>query len=99
MSKPTVPEIAPLVKALYERNSVGCCLHIVLDEGNVGDDDVCLLLDLGPDSHEACVQLAEKLLLMSKTQRPKLNVTCRYIAGSRGVPVRSIRREGQSGAS
>ena len=74
MSKPTRLELAPLVKALYERNSVGCCLHIVLDEGNVEDSDVAFCLSWArTEGHEACIQLAEKLLLMSRTQRLRLS--------------------------
>lgn len=41
-AKPTVPEVLPAVRALYARKggSVGCCLHIVLDDPNYDDDCV-----------------------------------------------------------
>lgn len=63
----------PLVRALYERNCVGCHLHIVLDDGNVEDSHVKFCLDEAKEEGcQECVTLAEKLLLMSKTQRRKL---------------------------
>lgn len=71
--KPTVQEVAPLVSALYERNPVGCCLHIVLDDENVSDSHVAFCLDMAHESgHCDCIKLAGLLLLMSKTQRLKL---------------------------
>lgn len=74
-TKPTVPEIVPLAKAIYARPGgvVGCCLHIVLDDGNYEDGSVQYCLDqaIGFD-HKDCVELARKLLLMSKTQRRKV---------------------------
>ena len=72
-TKPTVPEVRPLVVALYKRNQVGCCLHIVLDDGNVHDDHVQFCIDLAKTKgHEDCLALAKLLLRMSRTQRNKL---------------------------
>lgn len=31
--RPTVPDVLPLVRAIYERHCAGCCLHIVTDDG------------------------------------------------------------------
>jgi hypothetical protein len=79
--KPTVPEVLPLVRRLYNeddlcsRNSgiVGGHLHIVLDDGNVEDSNVQFCLQEAIKDHCAtCIRLAELLLLMSKTQRAKL---------------------------
>lgn len=75
MDKPTVPEVAPLVRALYASpgGGVGCCLHIVLDDGNVDDKsvDFCLRTAL-MRGHPECERLALLLRRMSKTQRLKL---------------------------
>ena len=72
-SKPTVPEVMPLVRRLYERNPVGCCLHIVLDDGNVEDHSVEFCIDQAHDrGHEECLELAKILFRMSRTQRRKL---------------------------
>jgi hypothetical protein len=77
----TVPDVAPLVRALYERHAAGCCLHIVLDDLNVSDDDVRFCIEFArsedathdrPEDRDACVALGEKLLSMSRTQRLKL---------------------------
>ena len=73
--KPTVPEVAPIVRALYARHSAGCCWHIVLDDGNVDDADVawCVgwIREQGCAGAE-CHQLAALLPQMSRTQRLKL---------------------------
>ena len=71
--KPTVPEVLPLVRELYATNSVGCCLHIVLDDGNVNDIHVQACADSARErGHPKCEALARKLLEMSPTQRRKL---------------------------
>jgi hypothetical protein len=72
--KPTVPEVMPLVRKLYERNAVGCCLHILLDDGNVEDGHArfCLLQAL-QQKHWDCIELATAVMQMSKTQRKKLS--------------------------
>ena len=71
--KPTLPEVKPLIDALYQRHSTGCCLHIVLDDGNVGEGSVLYCLNTAREkNHKDCIELGEKLLLMSKTQRKKL---------------------------
>ena len=73
MAKPTVPEVLPLVNALYARHSAGCCLHIVLDDGNVSTGSVEWCVgDATERGHEDCVRLAKLLLQMSRTQRLKL---------------------------
>lgn len=75
LPKPTVPEVLPLVRDLYARpnGGAGCCLHIVIDDGNVDDDSVAHCLSLARlDGHADCERLAKLLALMSKTQRQKL---------------------------
>jgi len=79
--KPTVPEVLPMVRQYYAQgHGAGGCLHIVLDDGNVRDDDVrwCLIdpRELsGPFIGEVdrdAAWLAHVLLRMSRTQRAKL---------------------------
>lgn len=68
----TLPGIADEVRALYYRSPVGCCLHIVLDDGNVSDDNVQYCVELARErGHAECELLAVKLSFMSKTQRSK----------------------------
>jgi hypothetical protein len=71
--KPTVSEVMPLVRKLYERNAVGCCLHILLDDGNTEDShaEFCLQ-EARRTGHLDCIELAGKILGMSRTQRMKL---------------------------
>lgn len=75
-ARPTVPEVWPLVRAYYaiDGNSVGGNLHIVLEDGNIKDDDVQWCLDNARERGDASgVELAELLLKMTKTQRTKLS--------------------------
>ena len=70
----TVTEVLPLVWDLYDRNGVGCCLHIVLDDGNIRDNDVEFCIgQAATEGHKDCEDLARKLLGMSKTQRKILS--------------------------
>jgi hypothetical protein len=76
MDKPTVPEVLPIMRAYRDApgNSVGGNLHIVLDEGNVSNEDVRFCIDRARDRGDlAGVELGELLLRMSKTQRSKLS--------------------------
>lgn len=63
----------PLAKKVYEAHCAGCCLHIVLDDGNVNDSHVKFCIeDAIQNSHETCLELAKLLLSMSRTQRNML---------------------------
>ncbi len=80
-SRPTVPEVAPLVAALYERHCAGCCFHIVLDDGNVEDSSVEFCMQFAAENEcSECMALGPLLLRMSRTQRSKLR---RYALGTR----------------
>jgi hypothetical protein len=71
--KPTVPEALPLVRALYARSCVGCCLHIVLDDGNTETHCVDFCIDWAMrEGHQECAALARMLRSMSRTQRERL---------------------------
>jgi hypothetical protein len=78
--KPTVPEVLPLVRAHYDHHSAGCCLHVVLDDGNVADAFMPGTEALARErGHKECAELAALLSQMSPTQRRKL-VTLRMEA-------------------
>lgn len=69
----------PLVRALYARHPCGCCLHIVLDDGNIEDGHVKFCIEFAKEENcQECIELGNKLLLMSKTQRRQL-----YLKNSR----------------
>jgi hypothetical protein len=77
MNKPTVPEVLPLVQALYatEHGQMGGHLHIVLDDQNVDTDHVEYCLKAARfDQCKQCEELAELLMRMSPTQRKKLSL-------------------------
>ena len=51
----------------------GCCLHVAMDDGNYADHFVESGLERAKEEgHPKCVEWAELLLKMSKTQRQKL---------------------------
>ena len=65
----TVPQVLPSVNELYQHSATGCCLHIVLDDYNVDDNDVQFCLKVADEKlHLDCFMLGFILLSMSKTQ-------------------------------
>jgi hypothetical protein len=71
--RPTTDRVIPLARALYARHGAGCCLHLVLDDGNYGDDIVeSCERGAAAAGHADCLELAGLLRQMSKTQRGKV---------------------------
>lgn len=75
LDRPTVHDVAPLAKVYCAKpgNGAGGNLHLVLGNGNVNDNHVRFCLDQAkaagdPDG----VELATKLLSMTRTQRHKV---------------------------
>ena len=58
-----------LVKAIYDtpEGGCGCCLHIVLDDGNFEEDDVRYCLENA--KHGICREVAELLLMLTDEGR------------------------------
>ena len=68
--RPTVPDVLPLVNAVYRRNPLGCCLRILTDDGNVEKYHAAFCVDQARESgHTDCLQAAEMLAKMTRTQR------------------------------
>jgi hypothetical protein len=71
--KPTIPEVFDRFAAYYRKNPVWGSLHIVLDDGNVRDEDVQFCIDRAESNGDSeGAELGRILLRMSKTQRKKL---------------------------
>lgn len=71
----TVPDVMPVVREFLTApgNSVGGHLHIVLDDGNIGDQHIQSCLDDARKAGDAlAVKLAEMLLQLTKTQRRRI---------------------------
>lgn len=68
--KEKISEAIKLKKELYRKHPLGCCLHIVLDDGNLEDDDVrhCIGYALNRE-HSGCLYLAELLLELNEEER------------------------------
>ena len=74
-SKITVPQLIEECKKYYAmpNNSMGGCLHIVLDDENIKDNHIKFSIDEAErEGDEAGVRLGKLLLQASMTQRRKL---------------------------
>jgi hypothetical protein len=68
-----VTKFIALTKGIYMRSAVGCCLHILLDDGNVHDSDAAFCLEVAKKAgHQDCIEVATALVNASPTQRRKL---------------------------
>lgn len=58
-----------LTKAIYEtpEGDCGCCLHIVLDDGNISDGNIQWCLENA--NHGVCREVAELLLKLTEEGR------------------------------
>lgn len=67
-------EAERLRERIYDCNPVGCCWHIVLDDGNLDDGcvEMCELL-AARHCHADCINLGPLIRCMSQTQRKKLS--------------------------
>ncbi len=71
--KPTVPEVLPLVNRIYESSGAGCCLHVVLDDGNLENESVMWSKNHAiTQQHELCIRVGRLLRRMSVKQRIEL---------------------------
>jgi len=76
--KPTVPDVVPLVNAYYHlpKCGVGGGLHIVLADGNLGDDSIRYCIESAAahwcEEVEATQLLGRVLFSLSKTQRKQV---------------------------
>lgn len=55
----TADDIAPLTDRVYAGNGGGCCLHIMLEDGNLTDEDVAWCLNRAVEKrHPICYAVA-----------------------------------------
>jgi hypothetical protein len=74
-AKHRVPDVVKMMRAYYatEGNEAGGYLHIVLDDGNLGDDSIRFCRSECEAARDrAGVRLADILLEMSPSQRKRL---------------------------
>ncbi len=68
--RPTVPDVLPLVRAIYQRHCAGCCLHIVTDDDNCEEEWMPFVLETARTrEHPDCLAAAEMLAQMTPAQR------------------------------
>lgn len=77
MNRPSVPEVGPLVRALYRsdrHHGAGGHLHLILDEPNHSDDAVDYCMQYAKEQGcTPCYHLALIMRQMTRTQRSKLS--------------------------
>lgn len=65
--------VLPHAQRFMASNPAGCCLHIVLSDLNVKTGDVAHCLEYAEQQrHSKCIDMARRLLDMSRTQRLKI---------------------------
>jgi hypothetical protein len=75
MSRVPYTAAVPLIESIYSRHSAGCCLHIVIDDGNWDSLDWCLEQ---PDICDECRECALILKTMTVTAMKKACRKARY---------------------
>ena len=69
----SITELIGGAKQVYDVGGVGCCLHIVLDDGNLNDGDVDFCIRRAEDhGHETCKKFAVRLRAESLEVREQL---------------------------
>lgn len=70
-NRPKVPQVAEMIRDLYlsPGGSVGCCLHVVVDDFNIRSLDWTLANI--EDGHDLCRRTAEALNAMTTSQRAR----------------------------
>lgn len=77
-AKPTIPDVRDRFAAYRSKpgNTVWGSLHVVLEDGNVKDDNVLFCIEWAEERGDTeGAELARVLLTMSKTQRLKLGAS------------------------
>lgn len=77
--KLTIPEVLPSLKEYMDKplNGSGGSLHIIIDDHNIDDKNVKFCISYAKEcGDDDGVKLAEKFLLLSKTQRSKISKLC-----------------------
>lgn len=71
--RPTVPGVLAMARKIQEQGTNGCCLHIALEDGNLGVRHLKFCLDTaGSRGHDACWRLARAMLSITPTQRRRV---------------------------
>lgn len=61
-----------LARSIYERHAVGCCLHLVIDDGNLKNEHVAFCLRQAREhEHKDCERLARMIRGMTLKERRK----------------------------
>lgn len=66
-ARPKVPDLVPLIRAIYVERPAGCCLHVVTDDGNWDSAD-WVLGHARERGHPLCIAAAEMMVQMTESQ-------------------------------
>ena len=75
-ARPRSRDVAPLIAAVYAREGggAGCCLHVIVDDGNLADGFVnegFVCEHVADRAHPECMAALAALQALSTTQRRK----------------------------
>jgi hypothetical protein len=61
------------IDRIYETHAAGCCLHIVLDDGNNDDASVAFCQKWARDrGHVLCISVADRFAQLTEEQRARV---------------------------
>jgi hypothetical protein len=67
-----VVQARALLDSIYDRSVVGCCLHVVVDDGNIEDHNIWFVLRVAVEAgHADCIHLAWWLNSLSRDERDR----------------------------
>lgn len=84
--QPEIDRAIEMARQIYQRNAAGCCLHIVLDDGELssGYIDYCIR-QARKAGHEDCLELALLLSKLSLQSRLKVYKAKLAVKGNNGT--------------
>ncbi len=69
----TIDTVIAQCRKVYKKQSGGCCLHIVLDDGNIGFDSVQWCKEYASEKKcRICVKCCDMLAELTEDQRQEL---------------------------
>ena len=87
-TRTTIPDVVRVFADYLEDNPTWGSLHVVLDDGNVGDDSIKHCIDVSREANDAAgLVLGRTLLTLTKTQRRALpDAAAREVARRESAP-------------
>lgn len=76
---PSLALLKDCIRRIYEDHCVGCCLHVVTDDGNVDDDSIAFCITYAKEQgHPFCEEVARLLLRAPMSMRREACPACEH---------------------